>query len=463
MSLNMSNLPDHIPSSNVPPPTPANKPNPPAALTSLHPLYKGESPTAEPISNSHKVDHTIKSRFQAAVAAFKDIFGVGVLRWSPAQTTKIRNTLIQHATQIKRQPLDPFELKSIDNTIDQLRRINSVRKSAIQPLQQKEANWTARDVTTITIGSQDYIMLLGRNMKALLLHNSNERIEEEGFESVRKVGVDLKSNTVVFHKMGNKDAPEPPEELVNQVEMPKILHKRAKGFQNGIQRAPWSIMNIASPTEIRWGVYVQRCAITLEDKNIINLNMKPKEILQGLFTGLRAVHNAGMAHRSIDPENTGMQRNPKGRLESCLTNFDFASSKENVSELVSGNPSFVTRKDITLQTNRKLSVDERLDLQQKQDIYALGVTALMTMASKLLVSSESVEEIYRAIEEHSCGSSKDDQPLRENEHVSELLNIIEKNCGRKISSLLYAMLNPDPNLRPSAKQAESDFKSGFRK
>ncbi|MBS0637251.1 MAG: hypothetical protein JSS12_07055, partial [Verrucomicrobia bacterium] len=446
---------------NIQPPPPVEQQKKPPTLPPLPPLYTGESPATEPISSSHTVDRTIKSRFQAAVAAFKDIFGVGVLRWSPTQTAKIRKNLIQHATKLKGGSLTTLELNSIDSAIDQLKRINSARKSAFEPKELRQANWTVRDVTTITIGSQNYEMLLGRNMKALLMHNSNRLIGEGGFGSVREVGIDLKPNIAVLHKMGNKNAFRLPEDLENEVKLPKLLHERAGGFQSGIQRAPYSIMHIVSPTEIRWGVYVHRYARTLEHHNVANLDMKPKELLQGLFTGVRAVHNAGMAHRDIKPENTGLQRNPKGRFESCLADFGLASSKEKLSKVVSGTPWFLTVMDFSLQDRTTLSDDTRLDLQQKQDIYALGVTTLMTMASQL-VTLESVEELYKAIETHGYNGSQRDQPLRDNKHITELLNIIEEDCGPKISSLLYAMLNPDPRLRPSAKQAEVDFKGGFR-
>lgn len=132
MSLDMNHLPDQWSSSNIPPPPPVEQQKKPPTLPPLPPLYKGESPATEPISSSHTVDRTIKSRFQAAVAAFKDIFGVGVLRWSPSQMAKIRANMIQHASKIKGSELSTAELRTIDAAIDQLRRINSVRKSTLE-------------------------------------------------------------------------------------------------------------------------------------------------------------------------------------------------------------------------------------------------------------------------------------------------------------------------------------------
>lgn len=298
-------------------------------------------------------------------------------------------------------------------------------------------------------------------MKALLVSNSNKYVGGGSFGRVQEVAVDLKPNIAVLHKMGYVHANTAPGDLVKEVKVPKLLHERAGGFQNGIQRAPYSIMNVKSATDIRWGVYVHRYNRTLEHKNVANINMKPKQLLQGLFTGLRAVHTAGIAHRDIKPENAGLQRNPKGKYESCLADFGLASLRENPSKEVSGTPSFLTVMDHYAQSDDTLTDDARLNLQQKQDIYALGVTALMTIASQL-TDPKSVQNLYEAIDAHCMLGAECDKPLRTNPVVSELLNIIEEDCGPKISSLLYAMLNPDPRLRPSAKQAEVDFKGGFR-
>lgn len=466
MSLNMNDVPNQY-SSNIPPPPPLqDKENAkPPTLPPLPPLYTGVG-TPEPLSTTHTVDRSIKARFQRAVDAVKDIFGQGALRWSPSQTAKVRNALISHAVSIKGgYPLNLAETQDVDRIIGELQKINTVRKSTLKALNKQEAPWTVRKVTTMQVGGDTYELQLGRNFKALFVQNVPKILGKGSYGVVSQVATDLKTDTAILNKLGKTHEYETPRDLINEVEFPKRLHSRARGHQTGIQRSPYSIMHIRSPTEIRWGLYVPGYKSTLEPHNLLN-NQKeygleskkgPARLLQGIFTGVRAVHDAGMAHRDIKPENSGVQKAPNGKLESCLADFGLASSKERLSYDPLGTSWYITIDDHNAQSVDAISDESRLALQQKQDIYAVGVTSLIVLGS-LLFTDGDINFLYEALHRHRLGGEQENMPLRDSMEVKHTLDAIEHQMGPKFKDLLYKMLDPNPNLRPNSTEAERAWK-----
>ncbi len=425
-----------------------------------------------------------KKNRQVFAAAVKDVFARGIFRWSPIQVAKLRHNMIKSCTVIKGAPLSSPELEAINSQIRTLVKINSMAKSKLPVLNSSynKAAWTVREVSQIQIGSKEYKLEMGRNFKALIVYQkAGNEIGRGAFGVVRPVGIDLKTNIDLLQKRTIEKTEIAPQDLLREVNLTKELHDKAGGHQTGIQRAPYSVTRLEANAATSWGVLVHRYEATLLPFNLfsfsahdtqrygLNTSKGQMRLLEGLFTGLAATHKAGIAHKDIKPENIGIQKTPKGKYEACLADFGLAV-KQGESSGPSGTPTYIGVKECSMQHNQDLTAEQRLKLEQKQDMFGLARSVLEIFDHK---SPESINSLRDALNVYTIQNSMlqaegEDVKVDGKTHpmhdprIKQTLDAIGKEMGSEIQGLLERMLDPNPYFRPDATQAEKIWKARAR-
>ena len=103
--------------------------------------------------------------------------------------------------------------------------------------------------------------------------------------------------------------------------------------------------------------------------------------------------------------------------------------------------------------NRELSPERRLDLRQKQDVFALGKTALELMTNR--VQDRTLYKAFLPFVHDPDRKSEDietSHPI-ENPVILEALQQVTKTFGEPTALMLAKMISADPDERPTMQEA----------
>ncbi|MCE5293188.1 MAG: hypothetical protein LLF94_01065 [Chlamydiales bacterium] len=413
--------------------------------------FKPESPTVR-----------ASAKLNSFAAIVKDVLASGIFKWSPIQNAKLRKNMLEQCAVAKREflpnsDLTPQEIQSVNKQVDVIIKVNSARKSTIEAVHpdRTQANWTVRRINTISLGGVDFEVQMGRNYKAMIVYKAaTEAIGKGSYGEVSPVGRDVKKGLGVLVK---KSDVEVMNELKNEIDMTQELHKKAGGFQHGIQRSPYSLRSAEGGAKAT--VFVHRYETDLfhfKNEDLAKYGFTGKypeaQLVEGMFIGLEAMHRNGMAHRDVKPENSGLQRDDKGKYESCLADFGAAVRKSSDNKSVFGTPIYMSVFDYQYQ-QRELTPERRLDLRQKQDVFAVGKSAIEILTNKV-----NDRALYVAFLPYIYDRNRNYKDINTSNPandpiIKDALAQVENKFGKPVASMLARTIHSDPDQRPTIQEA----------
>ncbi len=365
--------------------------------------------------------------------------------------------LIQHFKSDKGSNLNRNERQKINKLRETMEKID--KQTPIISSDQTIAPFKVRNIVQLRIGEKDYKIELGTKDKIFVPAKKTSSITSGGYGIIFLAGKLLKSGMEIIEKMAKADDPKTEESFKREKEFTEKLHTAAGGHQKGIQLAPYRIY-VRENGNI--GYYVPKYLSDAEgyslakklrdDPSSFGLD-DPSAILKGvqdLLTGLAACHKEGIAHRDIKPDNICIQMTgPDGGHEWALADFGLATDISDAGENnVAGSIGYLSFHDRKLQS-KATDESERMELQKKQDLYGLG-TSLMDIIYAVINPNDYQSEVflnetdkYYAVNQHG-GHPGDEKKIK------ELLDKVEQKFGLEFRNILYDMIHPDPNERPTA-------------
>ncbi len=375
-------------------------------------------------------------------------------------TQQLTGALVQYFKSAKGLELNKKEIHSIDILTKIIQTINENT-----PIIKKDltvAPFKVRKIESLKIGLKWHKLELGTDNQVMIL--AAKKIQ---------LGRGLDSIVTLAGKLLNTDV-----EIVQKLSLPKkiysestfrrekafikALHKNAKGHQRGIQRPPYRVRKLSNGLARYYAPAYKTCMggaqlskLLQKDMGAFGLN-KLLVILMGvqdLLIGLDACHDLGIAHRDIKPENIGIQiTSPNDRYEWVLADFGLATSnKENQNVQVVGTPGYLSRQEMIIQDSNK-NVHKQFDLHKKQDMFGMGCS-LLEIIDTAMTGNDSFNNDWRQELLKYYDETMRDKLPEHQINIKILLNTIEKTMGSEIRNLLSNLINPDPDLRPTVKQA----------
>ncbi len=387
---------------------------------------------------------------------------------SPDELSSLRDTLIKHAILLKGGDLTSDEINEVEKHLQTLEKIAHASKGVFAKVSNSDlkAPWKVRAESSITIGNITHSLFLGRNYKALLVYGkAQEVIGFGGYGSVKPVAVDLKTDAEIIQKTAFRTESKIPEDLQREVQIPKILHEKAGGYQTGIQYAPYALQNFGSKSIPQYGFLARRYISTLEPAKILSAENRAKiglenprmviATLKPLFQALACIHQNGFAHRDIKPSNIGIQKSSTGSIEACFADFGGAVTKDDKGKSW-GTSHYLGIQDELMQAYTT-DPDELLELRQFQDVFALGRTITETLYS-LVTNCESTALSY-ALDKYTTKNPQEYTNASDDPIVEIALSDIGERFGEEVSKLLKEMLESVPTMRPAAETALARWNS----
>src|SRR5690606_21332870 len=116
------------------------------------------------------------------------------------------------------------------------------------------------------------------------------------------------------------------------------------------------------------------------------------ELLEQIFAGLEHAHACGIVHRDLKPENIFLTRDPQGRDVAKIVDFGIAKLLD-----ADGAAEVLTRAGMVFGTPRYMSPEQAAGgkVDERSDLYAVGVLAHQLLSGKLPFESEDLAAILR--------------------------------------------------------------------
>lgn len=175
-------------------------------------------------------------------------------------------------------------------------------------------------------------------------------------------------------------------------------------------------------------------SLAIEDVNRLGIE-KIKIILKTAAHSLKILHDLGIVHGDLKPDNILIKETLTGSFTTKLIDFDnsyFSSKPPKDSNDVVGTPDYYSPELGTY--IKDAETDSRPDLTTKSDIFALGIifTQYLTGAKPKITSKHSY--------------------LWESLLAGNALNLEGKHLSSRLNSFLKSMLQIDPEKRPDITQ-----------
>ncbi|KAA6376336.1 MAG: putative Serine/Threonine kinase domain protein, partial [Streblomastix strix] len=157
-----------------------------------------------------------------------------------------------------------------------------------------------------------------------------------------------------------------------------------------------------------------------------------RALMKQILEGLRVFHSAGLVHRDVKCENILLHSPPdSGRVYAKISDFGFAKKEDSTNEQsqIAGTLPFMAPEIFK----------KPLNVTQKVDIYALGITFYKLITHKYLLHYKTYEEF----KQHFNSPQFDIDPIEKAPEIKDNL----------LWDLLSQMLEFDPVKRLSAAQA----------
>jgi hypothetical protein len=398
----------------------------------------------------------------------------------------LRKNMLEHFTKDKGAVLDESELERIDQLMLTMAEIDKADKTKLLTIESEggvsvAAPFKVRKIEHIKIGGVEYKLQLGTKYKLIVLAESANAIATGGMGEIFQLGKILNSGIVVLKKLSKEESDKTPADIAREMEFTNLVHRRAKGHQRGIQRAPYKIFNVNK----KWGYYVpaylsemgggELAKVLKKDKNAFGLNdlLALAKGGEDLFTGVVAIHEAGIAHRDIKPVNVGIQKKDGNNEEFEWVHADFGLATNEWQGFPTGTPYYLPIDDLLYQSKQLTASNtpENMKLVQKQDIFALACTFLEIFDTVITHESSFESDWFNVL--HDCtyipGLTYIEYLRKQMQFTQEkfeldnnvILDKIQHWMGSEIRNLIKDMLKLHPPERPTAGEALERWQKGI--
>lgn len=186
----------------------------------------------------------------------------------------------------------------------------------------------------------------------------------------------------------------------------------------------------------------EKIATSLHSEPLSSREAETKKMLKEVGEGLDFMHNKSMMHRDIKPANIAKRGD-----DYVILDFGAAgrTGKESSDTSITAGSAFFRAPEV-------MTASKETPYTTSADIFSLGATAFQMIAGTEVAPSFGDRDTYPVGEEDDCDRSFTKDTL-EKAFSKEPWN----DVSSELKSLIQRMLDPDPSLRPTAREVSTFF------